>query len=93
MTKADLILQLAEENNLSTREATSIINTILKTITDALVQGESIELRGFCSFTIRSYDAYEGKNPRTGKTVMVKPKRLPFFKVGKDLRERVNKRN
>jgi integration host factor subunit beta len=56
----------------------------------ALQEGEGIEIRGFGSFTVRQYKAYEGRNPRTGETVHVAPKRLPFFKVGKDLRERVN---
>jgi hypothetical protein len=57
---------------------------------EALKRGEGIEIRGFGSFTIRQYKAYEGRNPRTGETVQVKPKRLAFFKVGKELRERVN---
>jgi integration host factor subunit beta len=56
----------------------------------ALQEGEGIEIRGFGSFTVREYKAYEGRNPRTGETVHVAPKKLPFFKVGKDLRERVN---
>ena len=57
---------------------------------DALKRGDGIEIRGFGSFTVRDYKAYEGRNPRTGETVHVAPKRLPFFKVGKELRERVN---
>ena len=56
----------------------------------ALQEGQGIEIRGFGSFTVRQYKSYEGRNPRTGETVHVAPKRLPFFKVGKDLRERVN---
>jgi integration host factor subunit beta len=59
-------------------------------MTNALQQGEGIEIRGFGSFTVRDYKAYEGRNPRTGDTVHVRPKRLAFFKVGKELRERVN---
>jgi integration host factor subunit beta len=57
---------------------------------DALKRGEGIEIRGFGSFTVREYKSYEGRNPRTGTPVHVAPKRLPFFKVGKELRERVN---
>jgi integration host factor subunit beta len=60
-------------------------------MTQALQQGEGIEIRGFGSFTVRDYKAYEGRNPRTGDTVHVSPKRLAFFKVGKELRERVNR--
>ncbi len=66
------------------------MNTIFECITDALEQGEGIEIRGFGSFTVRQYRAYEGRNPRTGEEVRVAPKRLPYFKVGKELRERLN---
>ena len=59
-------------------------------MTEALAKGESIEIRGFGSFVIKKYDSYEGRNPKTGKKIKVKPKKLPFFKVGKDLREQVN---
>ena len=59
-------------------------------MTEALARGESIEIRGFGSFVIKQYDSYEGRNPKTGKKIKVKPKKLPFFKVGKDLREQVN---
>ena len=61
-----------------------------KGVTEALGRGESIEIRGFGSFVIKEYEAYEGRNPKTGKKILVKPKKLPFFKVGKDLREKVN---
>ena len=59
-------------------------------MTEALARGESIEIRGFGSFVIKKYDSYEGRNPKTGKKIQVRPKKLPFFKVGKDLREKVN---
>ena len=90
MNKSDLITQLAEKKNLPTREAASIVNTILETMTEALAQGENIEIRGFGSFSVKEYEAYEGRNPSSGEKVKVKPKKLPVFKVGKDLRERVN---
>ena len=90
MNKSDLIAQLAEKKDLPTREATSIVNTILKTMTETLAQGENIEIRGFGSFTVKEYESYGGRNPKSGEKIEVKPKKLPFFKVGKDLREKVN---
>ena len=90
MNKSDLIATLAEEKNLSTKDAASIVNTILETMTDVLAQGKSIEISGFGSFSVKEYEAYEGRNPSSGEKVKVKPKLLPVFKVGKDLRERVN---
>src|SRR5690554_7931405 len=69
-----------------------VVNTIFDSMTTALIAGDGIEIRGFGSFTVRQYKSYEGRNPRTGDVVHVAPKRLPFFKVGKELRERVNGR-
>ena len=90
MTKSELTQALADQMNLSLKDAKSIVNTIVQTMTDALVEGRSDELRGFGSFQVRDYDSYTGRNPKTGNLFKVKPKRLPFFKVGKDLREKVN---
>ena len=90
MNKSELIEALAQEMDLPHREAAAITTTIIETMTDALAKGESIEIRGFGSFIIKQYNSYEGRNPKTGKKILVKPKRLPFFKVGKDLREKVN---
>jgi integration host factor subunit beta len=89
-TKADLIELLSTSRRLAHAHAESVVNQMLDTMTAALVRGEGIEIRGFGSFTIRSYDAYQGRNPRSGRPVQVKAKRLPFFKVGKELRDRVN---
>ncbi len=91
MNKSELIERLSQELDLPHRDAAAIANTIIDKMTDALANGENIEIRGFGSFTIKNYEAYEGRNPKTGKTIQVKPKKLPFFKVGKELRERVNK--
>ena len=91
-SKADLIDLLATRRRLSHAHAESIVNQVLDSLTAALVRGEGIEIRGFGSFTIRSYGAYQGRNPRSGRPVQVKAKRLPFFKVGKELRDRVNLR-
>ena len=90
MNKSDLIEALAVKLKLPVREAASITNTIIETMSDALARGESIEIRGFGSFVVKQYDSYIGRNPKTGEKIKVAPKKLPFFKVGKDLRERVN---
>lgn len=92
MTKFQLIQKLMEKlNNLGQQEAKTIVNTIFSSMAEALTKGERIEIRGFGNFTVRSYQAYQGRNPRTGAKVEVLPKKLPFFKVGKDLKERVDK--
>ena len=90
MTKSDLIEKVAAQLNLPKGKAELIINCIFDSMEEALKQGQRIEIRGFGSFEIRKYKAYEGRNPRTGDPVGVHPKRLPFFKVGKELKERVN---
>lgn len=90
MTKSELTEALTKELNLSLRTTAGIISTILDSMTDALANGDNIEIRGFGSFTIKHYEPYTGRNPNTGKEIEVKAKKLPFFKVGKDLREAVN---
>ena len=91
VTKSELIERISEQLKLPTGKAEQIVNCVFDSMVKALQEGEGIEIRGFGSFTVREYKAYEGRNPRTGETVHVAPKRLPFFKVGKDLRERVNR--
>jgi integration host factor subunit beta len=90
MNKADLIDALANEIGITRHEAKAVIKTILETMTSALACGESIEIRGFGSITVKQYKSYEGRNPKTGEKTFVKPKKLPFFKPGKDLKEQVN---
>jgi integration host factor subunit beta len=90
MTKSDLIEKVATQLNLPKGKAELIINCIFDSMEESLKEGQRIEIRGFGSFEIRRYKAYEGRNPRTGSPVGVNPKRLPFFKVGKELKERVN---
>lgn len=90
MTKSELIEKISETLKLPAGKAEAIVNTVFDSMVHALERGEGIEIRGFGSFTVRKYKSYEGRNPRTGETVHVPEKRLPFFKVGKDLRERVN---
>jgi integration host factor subunit beta len=90
LTKSELIEKISESLKLPAGKAEAIVNCVFDSMVKALERGEGIEIRGFGSFTVREYKAYEGRNPRTGETVHVAPKRLPFFKVGKDLRQRVN---
>src|SRR5205814_5004003 len=90
MTKADLIDVVAEKLKLPRGRAEVLVGQIFESMVEALRRGEGIEIRGFGSFSIREYKEYEGRNPRTGETVHVRPKRLAFFKVGKEVRERVN---
>ncbi|MGA2781946.1 MAG: HU family DNA-binding protein [Smithella sp.] len=90
MNKIDVIMALAEKKNLTEKQATEIVNLIFKGFTNELKNGGRIEIRGFGSFSIRKYKSYKGRNPRTGKDVEVKPKRLPFFKVGRGLKKMVD---
>jgi len=81
---------LAKKHNLTNQQVYNIVNLVFDGFTNELKNGGRIEIRGFGSFIVRDYGAYDGRNPRTGNAVSVKPKRLPFFKVGKELRERVD---
>lgn len=91
MTKSELIQKLAERNpHLYLRDVEKIVETIFDEITDALAEGDRVELRGFGAFSVKHRDARTGRNPRTGEAVQVDAKRLPFFKTGKALRERLN---
>ena len=92
MKKSDLIAQLSEKEQLSGKEAFHIINWVFDGFKDALREGGRVEIRGFGSFTVRDYSPYLGKNPKTGQRVQVGSKKLPYFKVGKELKERVNGR-
>jgi integration host factor subunit beta len=91
MIKSELIDKLAEANpHLYHRDVERVVNTILDGITDALASGDRVELRGFGAFSVRCRPARVGRNPRTGESVAVKEKHVPFFKTGKELRERVD---
>ena len=90
MTKSDLISALGREFDITKQEATSIVRIFLDDMSNALANGERVEIRGLCSFYIKKYKAYTGRNPKTGTGIKVKPKKLPFFKCGKELKERVN---
>jgi integration host factor subunit beta len=93
MNKSGLIEALAKKENLTEKKATDVVNLIFKGFTDELKKGGRIEIRGFGSLIVRDYTAYRGRNPKTGSSIDVSPKRLPFFKVGKELREMVNSVN
>ncbi len=91
MIKSQLIQKLADENpHLYQRDVERIVSSVFEEITDALSQGDRVELRGFGAFSVKHRDARVGRNPRTGESVEVPQKRVPFFKTGKDLRDRMN---
>ena len=90
MNKIDLIQALKDSNNLSKSEAERIVNLFFNEIAEALAQGGRVEIRGLYSFFVKKYKAYTGRNPRTGEKVKVVAKMLPFFKAGKELKDRVD---
>ena len=90
MTKSELIEAIAARGELTKARAEMVVNCVFEAMTEALQRGEGIEIRGYGSFTVRPYKPYAGRNPRTGQPVPVPAKRLPFFKVGKELKELVN---
>jgi integration host factor subunit beta len=92
MTKSELIARLAELNpSLYHRDLEQLVNTVFETISEALERGDRVELRGFGAFSLRERKARIGRNPRTGESVKVASKTIPFFKMGKGMRERLNK--
>ncbi len=89
MNKSELIEALAAKQGLSVNKAQETVNAIFEALATALKAGDRIEIRGFGSFIVNDYKAYTGRNPKTGESIEVKPKKLPFFKVGKELKERI----
>lgn len=90
MNKLELIQAVKNKTGLSKQEANDLVKLFFDSFTDAMVNGDRIEIRGFCSFFIKEYDSYTGRNPKTGKKVQVPAKKMPFFKPGKALKERVD---
>jgi integration host factor subunit beta len=90
MNKIDLIQALKDSNHLSKSEAEAVVNLFFDKMAEALAQGDRAEIRGLCSFFVKKYDGYTGRNPKTGEKVKIAPKKLPFFKVGKELKDRVD---
>src|SRR3989338_7342400 len=90
MNKSELIDVLSAKANVTRKRMGDLINLIFDSMMDAMSRGDRIEIRGFGSFVVKNYGSYRGRNPRTGESIQVKPKRLPFFKVGKELKGRVD---
>ena len=90
MNKSDLVSALAEKMNLPHKVADTIIDTIFSSMSKTLIAGDGIEIRGFGSWIVKEYEGYTGRNPKDGRVVKVKSKKLPFFKAGKDMKELVN---
>ena len=90
MNKSDLAVALAREAGLPVQKSDEIVNLVFETMSRSLINGDRIEIRGFGSFMVKKYKDYTGRNPRTGDKIAVRGKKLPFFKVGKELRKKVN---
>lgn len=90
MNKADLMENLRRETGLKKDKAEKVVNILFEEMSKALVEGGRVEIRGFCSFYVKDYRSYTGRNPKTGQQVHIAPKKLPFFKCGKELKERVD---
>jgi integration host factor subunit beta len=90
MNKTDLIDTLRKETGLSKSKSEQVVELFFNTMSNALASGDRVEMRGFCSIYVKNYKGYAGRNPKTGEPVQIKPKKLPFFKCGKELKERVD---
>ncbi|MBF0302252.1 MAG: integration host factor subunit beta [Desulfamplus sp.] len=91
MNKLELISALKQKSELTKAEAAEVVEIFFDSLTNALARGERVEIRGLCSFFIKEYESYTGRNPKTGSKVTIPPKKLPFFKCGKELKEMVDK--
>ena len=90
MNKSELVEALSLKKNLTYKKSEQIVNLIFDSMSQALIDNDRIEIRGFGSFMVKDYKSYMGRNPKTGEVIQVNEKKLPFFKVGKELRERVD---
>ena len=90
MNKAELATEVSRKAKVSNKVAKVVVDAVFDEMVKALRRGDRVEIRGFGSFVIRNYGSYQGRNPKTGETVSVAPKKLPYFKVGKELKERVD---
>ena len=91
MNKLELIQALKDATYLSRSKAAAVADIFFNEMAAALAEGDRVEIRGLCSFFVKEYDGYTGRNPKTGERVKIKPKKLPFFKVGKELKNRVDR--
>ena len=92
MNKAELATEVSRKAKVSHKVAKVVVDAVFEEMVKALRRGDRVEIRGFGSFVIRNYGSYQGRNPKTGETVSVAPKKLPYFKVGKELKERVDEK-
>jgi integration host factor subunit beta len=90
MNKLELVSALKNATGISKNDAAKVVQIFFDSMTDALAENERVEIRGLCSFYVKEYKSYTGRNPKTGEPVVIKPKKLPFFKCGKELKERVD---
>ena len=91
MNKLELVEALREEAGITKNEAEVVVNMVFEEMSNTMANGDRVEIRGLCSFYVKQYKAYTGRNPKTGEKVEIKPKKLPFFKCGKELKDRVDK--
>ncbi|MDL2274698.1 integration host factor subunit beta [Desulfosarcina sp. OttesenSCG-928-G10] len=91
MNKLELISELKAQADISKTEAAEVVQIFFDSMAEAMANGERVEIRGLCSFFVKEYQSYTGRNPKTGAKVTIKPKKLPFFKAGKELKERVDR--
>ena len=91
MNKTELILKLAQQENLTKTDAQKVVELIFDSMASSLANGGRVEIRGLCSFKVKQYNGYSGRNPKTGEPVNVQSKKLPFFKPGADLKTRVDR--
>lgn len=89
MNKSELIETFAIQRDISHKRSEEVVNMIFNSMSEAMIEGDRIEIRGLGSFVVKEYGAYTGRNPKTGDPIKVQPKKLPFFKVGKELKERI----
>ncbi len=90
MIKAELIEALANEAGLTRSKAKDVVKTVFNSMANALAKGDRVEIRGLCSFFVKRYKGYKGRNPKTGEPIKIKAKKLPVFKCGRELKERVD---
>lgn len=90
MNKMELIAMLEKECRISRKEAATVVELFFESMSEGLAGGDRVEIRGLCSFCVKEYESYKGRNPKTGESVQVAPKKLPFFKCGKELKKRVD---
>ena len=90
MNKSQLIERIAKEEGITIKNAANVVNVVFDSMADSLAKGDRVEIRGFGSFKVKGYNSYQGRNPKTGEIIKVREKKLPYFKVGKEMKERVD---